>query len=295
MTVAEIPVRDAATVMLVRDASAGGLEVFMLQRRLQSDFVGGAYVFPGGAVDPPDRADDLEPLCAGRSDADASTRLGVDRGGLAYWVAAVRECFEEAGFLLAYDRNGAVISLHAPDVAERFVRHRTDVDAGHRRLVDVCAEESLQLAVDRMSYFSRWITPEGAPRRYDTRFFIAEAPSEQTPLHDGRETITHCWVKPHEAIEAHHRDEFPLIFPTYRSLVALSRFDSAADALAAASAIDVVPAVQPRIVADEGGGVRIVLPGDPDFDTAAGAEWPDGGFTVGAPASGASTLTQESA
>lgn len=268
MTRAEIPVLDAATVMLVRDASSGGLEVFMLRRRLQSDFVGGAYVFPGGAVDPPDRAEHLESICAGRSDADASTRLGVSSGGLGYWVAAVRECFEEAGFLLAYDSAGRVVSLEEPVVAERFNLHRAAVDTGQRDLADVCAEESLQLAVDRMSYFSRWITPKGAPRRYDTRFFLAEAPTGQTPLHDGRETITHCWVKPHDAVEAHDRGEFPLIFPTYRSLVALSRFDVAADALAAAAAIDVVPAVEPRVVADEGGGVRILLPGDPGFDTA---------------------------
>jgi 8-oxo-dGTP pyrophosphatase MutT (NUDIX family) len=105
---AAVPVRDAATVMLVRDG-VEGLEVFMLRRNLRSDFVGGAYVFPGGGVDDHDRHDDLEVVCAGRSDAEASDRLGVDRGGLAFWVAAIRESFEEAGVLLAYGRDGDLV------------------------------------------------------------------------------------------------------------------------------------------------------------------------------------------
>ena len=83
----------------------------MLRRNLNSDFVGGAYVFPGGAVDEHDRHEDLDPYCLGRTDAEASTRLEIDKGGLAYWVAAVRECFEESGLLLAYDSEGAIVRL----------------------------------------------------------------------------------------------------------------------------------------------------------------------------------------
>ncbi len=278
-----VPLQDAATVMLVRDAAAGGLEVFMLQRRLQSDFVGGAFVFPGGGVDPHDRHLDLEEVCAGRSDAEASRRLDVAAGGLAFWVAAIRESFEEAGVLLAYDRDGEVVSFADPDVAARFDAHRDAVDRGGRPLVDVCREEGLRLAVDRMYYFSHWITPLGAPRRYDTRFFLAAAPPEQVPLHDGRETITHTWVRPAEAIAAHEAGEFPMIFPTVRSLEALRRFDCAADALAAAAALDHVPAILPRIVADDGGGIRIVLPGDPDYEVAVSGAWPEGGIPVDTP------------
>ncbi|MEZ5184097.1 MAG: hypothetical protein R2702_19865, partial [Acidimicrobiales bacterium] len=89
----EVELRDAATVLILRDGDEG-LEVFMLKRNLNSDFVGGAYVFPGGAVDPHDRHVDLEPVCEGRTDADASRRLGIEGGGLAFWVAAIRESFE---------------------------------------------------------------------------------------------------------------------------------------------------------------------------------------------------------
>src|SRR5207244_2201371 len=175
--------------MLVRDGAAGGMEVLMLRRNLNADFVGGAYVFPGGAVDEADRHADLEAVCEGRSDDQASVLLGVDRGGLAFWVAAIRECFEEAGVLLAYGPDGEVMRLSDAAVEARFARHRAAVDSGERRLLDVCAEERLRLAVDGIHYFSHWITPEGAPRRYDTRFFVAAAPAEQAPLHDDREVV----------------------------------------------------------------------------------------------------------
>lgn len=280
-----IEVRDAATVMLLRDGD-GGLEVFMLRRRLQSDFVGGAYVFPGGAVDPPDRVVALEAVCAGRSDAEASQLLGVDRGGLAFWVAAVRECFEEAGVLLAYDRAGGLVRLDDPAAADRFSVHRRDVDSGARTLAEVCRDEGLRLAVDGMHFFSHWITPEGPPRRYDTRFFVARAPDGQEPLHDGRETITGTWITPDDALDRHRAGEFDLIFPTIRSLVALSRFAGADEALTAAAEASEVPTILPRLVADEGGGVRIVLPGDDDYETAPAARWPADGMSTSGPVAG---------
>ncbi len=281
MAAGAVPVRDAATVMLVRDGEPG-LEVFMLRRNLRSDFVGGAYVFPGGAVDDHDRHDDLEAVCAGRTDTDASTRLGIERGGLAYWVAAIRESFEEAGVLLAYGDGGrhgdGIVRLddHDEVTAARFRTHRAEVDRGERRLVDVCRDEGLRLAVDTMYYFSHWITPEGMPRRYDTRFFVAAAPEAQEPLHDDREVIANLWITPAEALARHDAGEYEMVFPTVRSLVALSRFDSAADLLAHAAAVDEVPAILPRIVAEEQGGYRIVLPGDPDYDTVIPADVPDG-------------------
>jgi 8-oxo-dGTP pyrophosphatase MutT (NUDIX family) len=277
--VSQVPTRDAATVMLVRDAPAsdGGVEVFMLRRNLQSDFVGGAYVFPGGAVDPHDRHANLEPVCTGRSDADASTQLGIDTGGLAFWVAAIRECFEEAGVLLAYDEHRNLVRFtDDPETEARFLIHRKAVDTGERRLVDICLDEGLTLAVDTMYYFSHWITPEGAPRRYDTRFFVARAPDGQAPLHDNREVIANLWISPRTALERHKAGEYDLIFPTMRSLVALAQFASADELLQHAAAVNDVPAIQPRIVADEGGGFRIVLPDDPEYQQVQPVELPEG-------------------
>jgi 8-oxo-dGTP pyrophosphatase MutT (NUDIX family) len=259
-----VPVRDAATVMLVRDGTAG-LEVFMVRRNLASDFVGGAYVFPGGAVDPDDGGPEVESVSEGRSDVDASRTLDVPSGGLAYWVAAIRESFEEAGFLLALDDGGEVVSLHDPATAERFVRHRARVDSGELRLVDMCRAERLRLAVGSLEYFSRWITPLGAPRRYDTRFFVAHAPTRQTPVHDDREVIANLWIRPAVALERHRAGDFELIFPTVRTLESLDLFATAEGLVDHARHIDQVDAVLPTIVEDHG-GLRIVLPGDETYD-----------------------------
>ena len=259
---ASVPVRDAATVMLLRDAERG-LEVCMLRRNLNSDFVGGAYVFPGGGVDPEDSDAALEQVTRGRSDADASRLVGIDAGGLAFWVAAIRESFEEAGVLLARDDSGSVISFEEPAVAARFEGHRRAVDTAQRSLLEVCHEESLQLDVGSIHYFSRWITPFGAPRRYDTRFFVAAAPEGQVALHDDREVIATTWLTPAEALAHHESGAMTMIFPTVRTMVALSRFDTADSVLAhAANQADVHPILP--MLRDEGGGMRLVLPGDPE-------------------------------
>ncbi len=262
--------RDAATVMLVRDGD-DGLEVFMLRRNLQSDFVGGAYVFPGGGVDAQDRHVDLTPVCAGRTDAAASQLLGIDAGGLAFWVAAIRESFEEAGLLLALDEHGETVRFDDPEVEERFLRHRHDVDDSNRRLVEIVVEEGLQLDVAAIHYFAHWITPEGAPRRYDTRFFVARAPEAQTPVHDDREVIANLWVRPADALERHRAGELEMIFPTIRSLEAIGRFECADDLLAHAASICDVPAILPKLVRDHSGW-RIVLPGDPEYDEVTSAD-----------------------
>ncbi|NLA36170.1 MAG: NUDIX domain-containing protein [Actinobacteria bacterium] len=259
-----VPLRDAATVMLVRDGRSG-VEVFMLRRNLNSDFVGGAYVFPGGAVDDEDGSPEIEPLSAGLTDAQASALLEVERGGLAYWVAAIRESFEEAGLLLALDEHDSIVRFEDATVIERFARHRIDVDTSARPLRDIIRDERLRLATAEIHYFSRWITPLGSPRRYDTRFFVAHAPEAQVATHDDRETIANVWIRPHEALERFEAGEFELIFPTVRSLEALARFTSAEAVVAHAQSIPEFPAVLPRVL-EEDGGVRIVLPGDEVYD-----------------------------
>ena len=257
-----VPVRDAATVMLLRDGS-DGLEVCMLQRNLKSDFVGGAYVFPGGGVDPEDAEEDLEQVFVGRSDADASRLVGVDRAGLAFWVAAIRESFEEAGVLLAVTDDDRVVSFANPEVAVRFAVHRADVDSGRRRLAAVCVDEGLRLDVGAIHYFSRWVTPLGAPRRYDTRFFVAAAPAEQVALHDDHEVIGTRWLTPAAALADHEAGRITMIFPTVRTMVALEQFGTAAEVLDHTAGQGAIEAVLP-LIEDVGGGMRIVLPGDPE-------------------------------
>jgi 8-oxo-dGTP pyrophosphatase MutT (NUDIX family) len=258
----DVPVRDAATVMLVRDGDRG-LEVCLMQRNLASDFVGGAYVFPGGAVDPEDGDPAAAAVCAGLDDAEASRRLGVEAGGLAFWVAAIRESFEEAGVLIARHADGRPLDVTDPAVADRFVRHRHDVDTARRTIAEVAVEEELRLDAGALHYFSRWITPLGSHRRYDTRFFVAAAPDQEV-VHDDRELIGTEWSTPAEALRRHDEGGIVMIFPTVRTLVALSRFDAAEDVLAHARALSEVRPVLPTMT--EGpDGLRILLPGDPEL------------------------------
>jgi 8-oxo-dGTP pyrophosphatase MutT (NUDIX family) len=262
--------------MLVRDGddAAASLEVLMVRRNLNSDFVGGAYVFPGGAVDPADSGTEAEACCQGRGDAEASEILGVGSGGLAYWVAALRECFEEAGLLLAYTRGGSLLSLADPDTAAQFLGYRAGVNDGTIGFLDVCRQESLSLAVDRVHYFAHWATPEGAPRRYDTRFFVAVAPPDQTAAHDAGEMVADEWVRPADALARYESGEIEMVIPTVRSLQDIGRFRTADELVAAAAAAAVtVPTVEPHVMI-EGRGVRIPLPGDPGYQAATGARAP---------------------
>jgi 8-oxo-dGTP pyrophosphatase MutT (NUDIX family) len=268
-----VAIRPAATVMLVRDAPAPGdsgscIEVLMVRRNLRSDFVGGAYVFPGGAVDLLDGGAEAEALCPGRSDAQASALLGVPSGGLAYWVAVVRETFEEAGLLLAARNAGPDLLAGDPEEEARLARARVAVNDGSKRFLDLCRDEQLRLGVGDIHYFAHWITPRGAPRRYDTRFFVAAAPPGQIAAHDAGETIAEVWISPDDALARHRAGEIEIIFPTIRNLQAIGRFASSAELLsAAAAASSSVPAIEPRVVPD-GNGMRIVLPGDPAYERA---------------------------
>ena len=256
--------RPAASVVLLRDGDAG-VEVFMERRHLATDFVGGAYVFPGGRVDAADRLG--HSLSPGLDDASASARLGVEGGGLAFWVAAVRECFEEAGILFAYDAEGELLDLRDPESARRFAAHRDALNRGELSIGALAESEGLTLATDRMLYWSHWITPEGMPKRYDTRFFVAEVPPGQTAVHDDGELTSSAWVRPAEAIERALARQWTMILPTLKNLEELARFDSAEEAVAAGRARSEVPCIVPRVL-ERDGEARVVLPGDDGYDEA---------------------------
>jgi 8-oxo-dGTP pyrophosphatase MutT (NUDIX family) len=259
-----VAVRDAATVMLVRDGRVG-LEVFMLQRTLKAVFASGMYVFPGGAVDDADRSPDVEAWCDGLTDGQASGVLEVPAGGLAYWIAAIRECFEEAGVLLARRPDGQFVRFDEPNVESRYLAHRAAVHGGRLRLIDLCGDEGLRLATDDIHYVSHWITPIGERRRFDTRFFVARAPQAQEPLHDEHETIASLWVRPADALARQERGELAMIAPTMKNLELLVPHATADDALAATASLGRPPAIQPKLRLDDDGRVEVVMPSDPGF------------------------------
>jgi 8-oxo-dGTP pyrophosphatase MutT (NUDIX family) len=276
---ASIPVRPAATVMLVRDGDRG-LEVFMLQRTHGAAFARGQYVFPGGKVDADDHGEVFEPICDGLDDAAASARLGVEHGGLAWFVAAIRECFEEAGVLLARPIGGDdVIRFDRDGVAARFNELRHLVHDGSLPLAELCERERLTLMVDRMHVVDHWITPVGERRRFDTRFFVARAPDAQEPLHDDGETIASRWVRPDDALRLWQGGELQMFPPTVVSLRFLEPHHTADAAMQAAAAVGVPQPVLPRIQTDADGRVTgVVLPDADGYD-----EVPVPEFVIGVP------------
>jgi 8-oxo-dGTP pyrophosphatase MutT (NUDIX family) len=267
--------KDAATIMLLRDApprpEAPGddarMQVLMLRRNAHSTWAGGISLFPGGAVDDADRGDEIAAFCRGQDDASASRVLGLEQGGLSHFVAAVRECFEEAGVLLAAVA-GRTLSFVDAEVAGRFEEHRRRLNEGSTTLADICAAEALTLELGRLRYFSHWITPEGSARRYDTRFFAAAVPDGQQALHDDDEVVASVWIEPEKALRLGERGDMDLWLPTIKNLEAIAMFGTAT-ALMAAPVAATVPVVLPRVTVD-GEAARILLPGDEGYDEATG-------------------------
>lgn len=239
----DVPVRPAATVMLLRDVStgshSGGLEVFMLRRTHHAAFAGGMYVFPGGRVD----------------DSDGE-------GDAAFAMAAVRECFEESGVLLAVDADGRRVRDGHPVLGHRHGVHRGEVDV--RALA---AEHGLTLGVDDLVWTSHWITPKGeSARRFDTRFFMVACPEGQTSEHDDSETVASMWVEPASALDRWRVGELQLMPPTVANLEFLAAHASVASAIEAARNVGTPPCILPKVRMVDGRMVGVSLPGDVDYD-----------------------------
>jgi len=263
--------------MLLRDGDTG-VEVFMMQRTLNATFARGQYVFPGGKVDDADHGEVFEPVCGEVDDASASARLGIEQGGLAWLVAAVREVFEEAGVLLA-NRGDDLVSLDDPIVADRYNDARHAIHEGRLGLAEFCRDEGLTLLVDRIHLVDHWVTPMGERRRFDTRFFVTAAPPAQHPLHDDKETIASRWVRPDDALAGWRAGELQMFPPTVASLEWLSQFDTLQAAVAAAASVGIPPVVLPRLVVDSRGMlVGVKRPSDEGYDDISEPE-----FVVGNP------------
>lgn len=269
--------RPAATAVLLRDgpdagatvgpptstmqASAGrshggtghsSVEVLLLQRHHASGFVPGAYVFPGGRVDEADASPAAAALLARALPPEASRALEPPA---AFWMAALREVFEETGILLASDAAGRP----APDAASepRLAEWRERLMGAHSELVELLEAEGLLPALDDVVYCAHWITPVAEPRRYDTRFFLARLPAGRAATPDAREMTDALWLSPTEALRRFHDGALPMVFPTVKVLEALEPHATVAEALAAFRG-QPVAAVLPRLVRTEG-GVGIVV------------------------------------
>ncbi len=245
----------AATVMLLREGE-GGMEVFMIVRHEKSDVHAGALVFPGGRVDPEDYELAVDSSVFPPQD-------GVDAAMAALRVAAVRETFEECGVLLARAR-GEKGLVGAGRLREIEAAHRAALMRGERSFGAILAAENLVLAPDTLAYFANWITPERRPKRFDTHFFLAAAPSDQVALHDGYEAVDSVWISPAAATERAAAGIYQLRFPTQMNLQKLGRNQTPAAALAAARATRVVTVMtRPEKTVN---GVRILrIPLEADY------------------------------
>ncbi len=240
------PPSPAATVLLLRDRPQ--FEVLMVARHENSVFAGGALVFPGGRVDPGDRAAEWRACSVGLSADDVTA---------AAQVAAIRETFEEAGVLLAIDASGRPIS---GDHARRLAGLRGSVEADDSLFLDLVKREGLKLRCDALCLFSHWIAPPGLHRRFDSLFFAAAFPAGQGVIEDGSETTEALWIAPQEALDARQRGERKIIFPTACNLSLLARSKSA-DEVAALAATRAIRPITPEVV-KKADGPWLRIPGD---------------------------------
>ena len=214
--------RPAAAVVLAREEADHGLVVFMVRRHVGNDFMPDVFVFPGGSVIEADRQLERVPGLCGPVGAAAPIL------GTGFHVAALRECFEEAGVLLAR-RDGMALPTDAA-TATRFASYRTALHAGVLTLAEIVDQERLTLATDDLLHWAHWITPEVWPKRFDVHFFLGPMPVAQQAAHDQLETTDGIWISPAEAVARGEAQDLPIADVTLRQLQQLSGLRSLAEA-----------------------------------------------------------------
>jgi 8-oxo-dGTP pyrophosphatase MutT (NUDIX family) len=243
----------ASTIILVDESC----RLYLVKRHGKSGFMAGAHVFPGGRVDDADRAVAASLPPALRAAGEKLLKLGVPSldEALLLLVAGVRETVEECGILLAR-QDGAVASGREATLVHEFI-----LAGGH--FADAMKKFQLVPAVDMLTPFAWWITPEAEPRRYDTRFFLAQAPSSQRATVDSREITSGEWMRPADALARYARREITLAPPTLVTIEDLATMRSF-DAMRA-SAVTAGRPICPKMITVESGLV-LALPGDPLHD-----------------------------
>jgi len=222
----------------------------MVRRHGKSAFMPSVYVFPGGALTEQDREAERGSWFSAPLAAPSGLPLGEG-----FYAAAIRECFEEAGVLLARPASGGAAWSHAGRA--RMDVHRQALNEGRTHLSTVLAAEEWIALTDHMVHWSHWITPEVFPRRFDTHFFLARMPDDQEIIHDPRETTEGLWVGPREALERFHGGTFPLVYATERQLEQLATYENVDQAFAAYSR-RAVRTNRPRVMTENGEDVIVL-------------------------------------
>jgi 8-oxo-dGTP pyrophosphatase MutT (NUDIX family) len=251
--------KDAATVILLRKSrkpKKGNFEVLLVLRNTKSRFVPGSYVFPGGCLEDEDAEPEMERFLTGVDPKKARALFpGMSSPDKApgIWVAAIRETFEEAGMLMAYRRDNAVIAIDSDPLVNKFRSYRQHLREGIISFKNILLHEGLTLAIDRLHYFSHWITPELLPLRYNVRFFLAEAPPNQNAVHDGTELTGHVWITPQEALEAFKHDRLDMVVPILVTIEELAGYKTIDDAIGSTGRKEIHPIL--TVMVEEAQGI----------------------------------------
>jgi 8-oxo-dGTP pyrophosphatase MutT (NUDIX family) len=250
-------------------AAARPPEVLMVERHAAADFAAGAYVFPGGVVEDSDSGAAAERLSPGLSPSQAGEALSDLPSGaaaLGHFVAAIRETFEESGILLARPAEGAAGPVAAGN-PQGMARARERINRGALVFLEWIGSERWVLTTERLVYFAHWVTPESAPKRFDTRFFLAPAPPGMEALHDRQEVVSHRWLTAAEALDGAASGRMVMIEPTVKNLERLAEYATTEAALHGLRG-QAVPRIMPKMFFDAQGRRVIVFPWDPEYETA---------------------------
>jgi 8-oxo-dGTP pyrophosphatase MutT (NUDIX family) len=263
---AAIP-KKAATVILLRDKKPVGFEVFLLKRHEKSSFMGGNFVYPGGRVDRDDGSLEICSFSKGVTFNEAQKILGgtfSPEESFAHWIAGIRELFEEAGVLLAYDQEGNLFQIRNRDEQGKFSSYRESLQKGGLTICEMAQKEKLLFALDHLYYYAHWITPEARTERFDTRFFLARYPSGQEATHDQRETTVGIWITPREALDENMNGKVALSPPTLKTLEDLSRFKNIDEIFTSLRNSKIKPVLP--ILTKISSGQIIIFPWDPEYE-----------------------------
>jgi 8-oxo-dGTP pyrophosphatase MutT (NUDIX family) len=263
---AAIP-KKATTIILLRGKRPEGFEVFLLKRHEKSSFMAGNFVYPGGRVDRSDGSKEISSHCKGVTFEEAQKILGGSisaEESFAHWVAGIRELFEEAGVLLAYDRLGSPFVIKNQIKQQRFLDYRGLLQKGKLTLLQIAREEEILFALDQLHYYAHWITPEAFSERFNTRFFLALHPVGQEANYDQKETTAGIWITPQKALEENLKGEVILSPPTLKTLEDLSRFKNMDDLFNSLKTKEHQP-ILPFLTKISSGPI-IIYPWDPEYE-----------------------------
>jgi len=219
----------AATIIIGRDID-NSFEMFMVVRHHQIDFAAGALVFPGGKVDVQDNLSEIRDYCDGAE--------GLDDNDLSLHVAAIRETYEESGILLARSKDEKTLISKAK-LAE-LSQYQDDLNQKKTTVLEFVKAENLRLSLGHITRFAHWITPEIMPKRFDTHFFLATAPTDQVAEHDGSESVDSTWITPQTALDDCEACRRMIVFPTKLNIMKLAKSNCISQAIETAKSSEIV-------------------------------------------------------